>query len=334
MPVTIESQEPNERPLVSILLIAYRQGRTVREAIEGALAQTYSPLEIILSDDASDDDTWAQVQAAMTDYRGTHKVQLNRNKVNLGIGAHLSHLVKMSAGELLFVAAGDDVSLPHRCETVVAAWLASGRKLDLIASALVDIDEHGVRHGEILPSLLQDWHTLDDWAAQPPHVVGAAQAWTRRLFDHFGPMPPGTAAEDLIMVFRAIASGGALTLREPLVRYRRGGLSRRVRSMYAQEVVKRLLKNNQHSLVETEQMLQDAARAGASAAVRAQLEAKLGRESFIAELFEQRSLVGRIRTALRARTVPITLRLRLWFYAAVPWVFAPFFALKRLAVRD
>ena len=41
------------RPLVSILLIAYHQADTVGAALRGALAQTYQPLEILASDDAS-----------------------------------------------------------------------------------------------------------------------------------------------------------------------------------------------------------------------------------------------------------------------------------------
>lgn len=321
------------KPLVSILLIAYRQPATVGAALAGALAQTYTPLEIIASDDASGDGTWDALQAAAAGYAGPHALVLNRNERNLGIGAHLSALAARARGELLVIAAGDDVSLPQRCEKLVAAWLASGRKLDLMASALADIDDAGVQHGVIAPSPLQDWHTPDDWSNRPPHVVGAAQAWTRRLFDRFGPLPPGTVAEDLIMVFRAIASGGALTLDEPLVRYRRGGISRRVRTTSAAQVVERLLKNNRHALVETEQLLRDAEIAGASAAVRAKLGEKLTRERFVAELFAQTTLAGRTRVAMRAADVPLTLRLRLWCYAAAPWLFAPFFALKRLVKR-
>ena len=41
------------RPLVTFYVIAYNQSRFVREAVESALAQTYSPLEILLSDDCS-----------------------------------------------------------------------------------------------------------------------------------------------------------------------------------------------------------------------------------------------------------------------------------------
>ncbi len=322
-----------QRPLASLLLIAYNQQATIGEAIAGALAQTYEPLEIVVSDDASSDGTWAQMQTAVAGYTGPHRVTLNRNPVNLGIGAHLSHLVQISSGELLFVAAGDDVSLPQRCETVVAAWLAQERRPDLIASALVDIDARGAEHATIVPSDLSTYASLADWVRRPPFVVGAAQAWTRRVFERFGPLPPGVVAEDLVMVFRAIGSGGAITLPQPLVRYRRGGISRPVRSLCAADVVRRLLKNNRHALAETELLLRDAQAMGRLAEVEAPLRAQLARERFIAALFGATGTVERTGIAWRADGVPPALRLRLWVYAAAPWLLAPFFALKRVLAR-
>ena len=321
----------DHRPLVSVLLIAYRQADTVGAAIAGALAQTYEPLEILASDDASGDGTWEAMQRAVAGYTGPHRVVLNRNEHNLGIGAHLGALAQRAQGELLVVAAGDDVSLPQRCEQLVGAWLAQGRRPDLLASALADLDAEGRVHGEIVPSDLAAYTSLAQWAAQPPFVVGAAQAWTKRLFDRFGPLPPGTVAEDLVMVFRAIGSGGAITLREPLVQYRRGGISRRRRNLHARDVVERLLKNNRHALVETEQMLKDAAVMGRLDEIGPHLRGVLERECFIADLFAAPGFVARCGVAWRAGAQPLALRLRLWVYAAAPWLLAPFFALKRLA---
>ena len=318
---------------MSILLIAYEQQATVAEAIAGALAQTYSPLELVVSDDASRDGTFAAMQAALAGYRGPHRVVLNRNERNLGIGAHLSRAVAMSHGELLFVAAGDDVSLPQRCERVVEAWLASDRRLDLIASALDDVDEHGAVHARIAPSDLSTYRDAADWIARPPFVVGAAQAWTRRVFDRFGALPEGVVAEDLLMVFRAIVSGGAATLAEPLVRYRRGGISRRRRAMRARDVVERLLRNNRHSLVELPQLLADARVAGQLPAVEATLQRQLAREVFIRELFAATTLARRLRVVARASAVPLGPRLRFATYAVCPALLAPLFALKRLAAR-
>jgi hypothetical protein len=322
-----------------MLLIAYRQQDTIARAIRGALAQTYSPLEIVISDDASDDATFAAMQAAVAGYTGPHRIVLNRNPRNLGIGAHLSFLVGVSTGELLFVAAGDDVSLPRRCETVVHAWLANGRRPDLIASALLDMDDAGGLHAPIVPSALQDYRCVADWLANPPFVVGAAQAWTRRLFERFGPLPPGVVAEDLIMVFRAIGgagpgSGGALTLAEPLVGYGRGGMSRRVRNRSAQDVIDKLLKNNRHALIEYEQLLCDANTIGQLEVVQSAFAAKLDRERFIRDVFKAQGRLRQLGVALRATGVPPGLRLRTLFYAALPGVYAPFFSLKRLLSRQ
>ena len=323
--------DTTDRPLVSVLLITFRQRETIGEALRSQLAQTWQPLEIIASDDASGDGTWEAMCAAAEGYTGPHRLLLNRNDTNRGIGAHLSLLAHRAQGELLVVAAGDDVSLPQRVQRIAEAWLAHDRRPDLIASALADIDAEGRVHGEIVPSDLARYTTLRQWAAQPPHVVGAAQAWTKRLLDRFGPLPPGTVAEDLVMVFRAIGSGGAITLREPLVQYRRGGISRRRRNLHARDVVERLLKNNRHALVETEQMLRDAQLMGRYDEVGPHLERVLERERFIATLFGAGSVTRKLGIALRSHQQPLALRLRLLTYAAAPWLLAPFFALKRLA---
>ena len=323
--------DTTDRPLVSVLLITFRQRETIGDALRSLLAQTWQPLEIIASDDASGDGTWEAMCAAAEGYTGRHRLLLNRNDTNRGIGAHLSLLAHRAQGELLVVAAGDDVSLPQRVQRIVEAWLAHGRRPDVIASALADIDADGRVHGEIVPTDLSRYTSLAQWAAEPPHVVGAAQAWTKRLFERFGPLPPGTVAEDLVMVFRAIGSGGAITLREPLVQYRRGGISRRRRNLHARDVVDRLLKNNRHALVETEQMLRDARLMGRYDEVGPHLERVLERERFIAALFGAGSVTRKLGITLRSHRQPLALRLRLLTYAAAPWLLAPFFALKRLA---
>lgn len=321
------SQAP-EPPLVSLLLLAYQQQATIAAAIRGALAQTHSPLEIVISDDASTDDTWVAIERAVAGYDGPHRLVLNRNPTNLGIGAHIDKMVALSHGELLFIAAGDDISLPQRCARVVDAWLAADRRPDLISSNLIDLDEHGRTHATITPTDLSTYRDAADWLARPPHVIGAAQAWTRRVFERFGPLPAGSVAEDRLMVFRAIVSGGALTLPEPLVQYRRGGISRKRRNLRARDVVERLLKNNRHALVELPQLLADAQRAGQLPAVDHALRRELAREFFVRELFAASHFGARWRVVRAARRVALPWRLRLFVYAACPALLAPFFALK------
>lgn len=316
-------------PRLSLLLIAYNQADTVQQAIAGALTQTYSPLEILISDDASTDATHARMLQAVAGYSGPHRVVVLRNERNMGIGAHLSHLAAQARGELLFVAAGDDVSLPQRCERVAQIWQQSGRRLDLIACTLADIDAEGREHQRIVPSDLGRYRTAQDWLQQPPHVVGAGQAWTKRLFTRFGPLRSGIVAEDLIMVFRAVVSGGACSIDETLVQYRRGGISRKVRALHAQDVIRRLLGNSRHAIVEYEQLLADATVAGCSAPVQAWVQPRLAREQLVATLFGSEPAGARLRALLQASDVSWGRRLRLATYGFFPQLLAPFFWFKR-----
>lgn len=320
-------------PLVTMLLLAYNQEAFIGAAITGALRQTHAPLEIVISDDASTDGTYAAIQAAIADYRGPHRLIVNRNPANLGIGANLNRMVALAHGELLFIAAGDDVSVPERCATTVQAWLAAQRQPDLISSALVDMAIDGSLHERITPTDLATLREAADWVAHPPHVIGAAQAWTRRVYDRFGPLPDRAMGEDMLMVFRAVLSGGAITLPDALVHYRRGGISRRMRALSAADVTRRLLKNNRHALAELPQLLSDARTAGKLAAVEVPLTARLARERFIAAIFEAPGTAAQVTLAARAHNVPLSVRLRMLVYAAAPGLSAPFFALKRWRAR-
>ncbi len=75
-----------DKPLVTFTLFAYNHEKYIREkAVEGALAQTYTPLEIILSDDCSTDRTFEIIQEIAKSYTGKHQLVINRNKKNLGL---------------------------------------------------------------------------------------------------------------------------------------------------------------------------------------------------------------------------------------------------------
>jgi glycosyltransferase involved in cell wall biosynthesis len=321
------------RPLVSILLIAYNQADVVADAVAGALAQTYSPLEILISDDCSQDGTFAAIEAAVRDYRGPHRIVLNRNEHNLGISAHLSQLARMSHGELMVVAAGDDVSVPERCERLVDCWNARGRQVDLIASDLVEFDSTDPQAGRIAPTDLGSYAGFDDWARGRPWLVGAAHAWSRRLFERFGDMLPGAMAEDQIMAFRAVMSGGAYSLREPLVRYRRGGLSGKRRWRTVEQFIARVQQTTRFGLVESDQFQRDADIAGVGDAMRALLVPKLARERYTRDIFAARGFGAKLGLFMRTKGVKLGYRIRMFFYAACPGVYRPFFALRALVRR-
>lgn len=215
----------NMPPRITLLVFAFNQSALVEAAVRSCLAQDCEPLEIVLSDDASTDGTFAVLQALAVAYHGPHHVRVRRNAVNLGVGAHYNAAVADSSGQLIVTAAGDDISLPHRVRTLAAAWDATGQQADLLASHLIDMDAQGNDVGVLRVDDLAAWCSPDDWVHKRPHVVGASHAFTRRMCERFGPIRADLPYEDQVMALRATCMGGGITVDEPLVRYRRGGLS-------------------------------------------------------------------------------------------------------------
>lgn len=321
-------------PPATLLLLCYNQQDIIGEAIAGALAQDYSNLEIVISDDASKDGTVDRIKACLDSYTGPHRIKLLCNPENLGIGGNIDQAVRQSTGELIFIAGGDDVSLPTRVSTVIQFWLAQECKPDLIGSYLFDMDQSGKILGTIRIAQLEKYRSLDDWSQSPPHVIGAAQAWTRRLFDRFGGMPKGAVGEDMVMAFRAIGLATAITLPVPLVNYRRGGLTSKRKVLDAATVIKGLTRKINSTKTELRCMLDDARELNASTALLAVLDGKLQKELFIESMFAAKGLGRKIALCQHYSMLSADFRLRILTYAAAPWLLAPFFFLKRLRYRS
>ena len=69
----------DEQLFVTFVLFAYNQEKYIREAVEGALSQTYGAMEIILSDDRSTDRTFEIMEEVVAEYTGIHEVILRKN---------------------------------------------------------------------------------------------------------------------------------------------------------------------------------------------------------------------------------------------------------------
>lgn len=213
--------------LATFALIAFRQERTVGRAVAAALAQkTEEPLEILLSDDASPDGTFEVMRRMAEEYRGPHRVKLNRNPKNLGVTGHVDRVMELTEGRLVIIAAGDDESVPHRAQTLIDAWRASGGKAMLLHSlaAIVGPDGRPFATRRPDPLLVSD-PTPRNIIVEHLRLHGATAAWDRAVYERFGPLGPGLAVEDTILPFRAALLGQVVHIGEELVRCSAGGMS-------------------------------------------------------------------------------------------------------------
>jgi len=222
----VDSARVNARPLATFILLTFRQQEFVRAAVESALAQTYEPLEIIISDDCSEDETFTIVESVVRDYRGPHQVSCYRNPENLGLVAHVNLLNQRARGELIIAAAGDDISMPERTSVLMAEFERGRGAIHSIHSAVWQMDAQGRDIKRWAPPLQDGPADPVDIARRYALIVGASHAWSRRVFEVFGPIVFPRAYEDLVIAFRSALLGGLHYIDKPLVRYRVGnGLS-------------------------------------------------------------------------------------------------------------
>jgi len=211
-------------PLVTILMLTYKSESYVREALQSALAQTYSPIEILVSDDTSPDDTWKVLTEESEVYDGPHQLSLHRNETNLGPMANYNASVARAKGELIVECHGDDISDPRRVEKIVDAWLASGRTTTCFFSGFEPIDGDGNRieaHAPCFSIPLRKGIVATQYLAEGGAVIAAVSAYTRRVSSDFGPVEEALFAWDRVVPFRAALLGDVVHIAEPLVFYRR-----------------------------------------------------------------------------------------------------------------
>ena len=108
------------QPLVSIVVITYNSAKYVLETLESAKAQTYQNIELIISDDGSQDETVELCEKWLAENKDRFiENQIITVEKNTGIPANCNRGVKASHGEWIKLIAGDDVLYNNGIETFV-----------------------------------------------------------------------------------------------------------------------------------------------------------------------------------------------------------------------
>ena len=117
----------SERPTVSILIAAYNAGAFLHRAVQSALAQTISPLEVLIVDDASTDNTLAIANALAADNSCIRVIGLSFNS---GPAAARNAGLDIASGEWIAILDADDAYIPTRLETLTSA--IAGKNIDIV----------------------------------------------------------------------------------------------------------------------------------------------------------------------------------------------------------
>ena len=94
---------------LSVTMTNYNHAHFIGDALDAILDQSYKPLEIIIIDDASTDDSYNIIQGYARKYP---IITALRNDMNMGVLHNAIRLSGLARGEYLYGAAADDRVLP------------------------------------------------------------------------------------------------------------------------------------------------------------------------------------------------------------------------------
>lgn len=96
---------------ISVIMSVYNDEKNIANAVESILSQTYENFELLILDDFSTDRTWAILDSYC---KQDSRIDLHKNKKNLGLTKSLNILVKKSKGQIIARQDSDDVSYKER----------------------------------------------------------------------------------------------------------------------------------------------------------------------------------------------------------------------------
>jgi hypothetical protein len=175
---------PAGAPSVSVVVNTYNYGRFLGRAIDSALGQTHPPLEVIVVDDGSTDDSGAVIASY-----GERIVPIM--KANGGQASAFNAGFAASRGDVVLFLDADDYLYDDAVERIVASWAPDLAKAH---SALDLVDADGRPQGATLPAAedpLDGGDVVPKILAHGRYVspVTSGNAFSRAALDAVLPMP-------------------------------------------------------------------------------------------------------------------------------------------------
>lgn len=129
---------PHDRPRVSVVMANFQAGAKIVPALRSVLAQSMADLEVIVSDDASRDNSVALVREMMA---ADPRIRLVAGAANRGPAHCRNQALDIARGEWVAVVDSDDIIHPERFERLLAAAAVHGA--DIVADDLLLFHEDG-----------------------------------------------------------------------------------------------------------------------------------------------------------------------------------------------
>lgn len=210
---------------LTVTMTSYNHAQYIGEALEAILRQSFKPVEVIVVDDCSTDNSVEIIQEFVRQYP---TVRLIRNKQNMGPVLARNRALGIALGDYVYNAASDDKVLPGFFEKSMKL-LAQYPQAGGCSARVLLIDEQGKEKGEldIVPPIentgyLPPERVLTELRKSGEYIVGNTAIYKRTALIELGGLIPELRAYCDRFIAHAIAlKYGACFIPEPLAAWRR-----------------------------------------------------------------------------------------------------------------
>lgn len=201
-----------ERPLISVIVPTWNGASTAFLAIQSIRAQTYENWEMIVSDDASTDETLKIIERF-----ADPRIHIIRNVNREGISVRLNQAISVCRGEFIARMDIDDVCFPKRFEKQFQ-FMTENRDIDIVGCSYMIIDDQNIARGTVVLPCSHAAIAARPWGGFPL----AHPSWLvrNRYFQKHVYKTLSNKAEDQELLLRTHVSSKFANLPEILVAYR------------------------------------------------------------------------------------------------------------------
>lgn len=213
--------------LASVIVPSYNHATYIRQALESIVQQTYRPIEVLLLDDGSQDETYVialkTLQATDIPFLAIRKQNQGSSVTGINNGLLLSH------GEFVSFLASDDLYLPEKLQASIALLKESGALLVLAKNISMHEDGTLIPGTETNIEIVRKWHDegrlLEGLYAREDRIQFPylGMMFRRDAFDVLGYYDPGIITEDYDMLFKIAVSDIRISFLSQVVGVHRRG---------------------------------------------------------------------------------------------------------------
>lgn len=201
---------------ISVAMAVYNGERFLRKQLDSIIEQLHNDDEIVISYDASSDDTWSIIKEYESKYDFIH-VLINNDP---GVFGNFENAIRNCKKDYIFISDQDDIWHPEKRACVVKCFKQTG------ADMVIHDGCHINSRGEVVSESFFDMYRIKKGLLRnfaKPRYSGCCTAFTRQMKNIILPMPKSVGAYDHWLGMAGEMYGKLVFLDEKLLYHRLHG---------------------------------------------------------------------------------------------------------------